>query len=79
MASASHTQNLSAEFRGDRELTQNVQSQLNNLGFDAGVADGLWGRRTESAIDAIFDQYANPDEQKSVQTLLQLLHEVEES
>lgn len=79
MASASHTQDLSAEFRGDRELTQNVQSQLNNLGFDAGEADGLWGRRTEGAIDALFNQYASPDEQKSVQTLLQLLLEVEAS
>ncbi len=79
MASASHTQDLSADFRADRGLTQNVQSQLNNLGFNAGAADGLWGRRTEGAIDAFFNQYANPNEQKSVQTLLALMQEVEES
>ena len=79
MASASHTQDLSADFRADRGLTQNVQSQLNNLGFNAGVADGLWGRRTEGAIDAFFNQYANPGEQNSVQTLLALMQEVEES
>jgi len=79
MASASHTQDLSADFRSDRGLTQNVQSQLNNLGFNAGAADGLWGRRTEGAIDAFFNQYANPGEQNSVQTLLALMQEVEES
>jgi len=79
MASASGAQDLSADFRGNRELTKKVQSQLNNLGFKAGVADGLWGRRTEGAIDAFFSQYTNPDEKKSVQTLLQHLQEVEES
>jgi hypothetical protein len=33
-----------------RELRREVQRRLNLLGFDAGVADGVYGRRTRTAI-----------------------------
>lgn len=36
--------------RGEREITHDVQVLLNDLGFDAGVADGIAGSLTRSAI-----------------------------
>ncbi|MBJ2149783.1 peptidoglycan-binding protein [Paracoccus sp. IB05] len=33
-----------------REQRRQIQSQLTSLGYDAGVADGLWGRKTREAI-----------------------------
>ncbi len=36
----------------EREQTRNVQMALNYFGFDAGVPDGVSGRRTRSAISA---------------------------
>jgi hypothetical protein len=34
-----------------------AQQRLSELGFDPGPADGLWGRRTESAVRAFQDWY----------------------
>lgn len=31
---------------------RSIQQQLNSLGFDPGPADGVWGRRTQSALRA---------------------------
>ncbi|WP_283179569.1 peptidoglycan-binding protein [Gemmobacter sp. 24YEA27] len=33
-----------------RDQRRQIQSQLTSLGYDAGVADGLWGRKTRDAI-----------------------------
>ncbi len=33
-----------------REQRRQIQLQLTALGYDAGIADGLWGRRTRDAI-----------------------------
>lgn len=35
-----------------RDQRRQIQSQLTSLGYDAGVADGLWGRKTREAIRA---------------------------
>lgn len=35
-----------------REQRRQFQSQLTSLGYDAGIADGLWGRKTREAIRA---------------------------
>jgi len=37
------------------ETRRAIQSQLTELGFDAGPADGVFGRKTRQAIDAAFD------------------------
>ena len=34
-----------------------LQTQLNELGFDAGPADGVWGRRTAGAVDAFTERF----------------------
>lgn len=33
-----------------RDQRRQIQAQLTSLGYDAGVADGLWGRKTREAI-----------------------------
>lgn len=35
-----------------RELIRNVQQELSRLGCDVGKADGVWGRKSRSAVDA---------------------------
>ena len=35
-----------------------LQSELNSLNFEAGVADGLMGPKTESAIEAFYERYS---------------------
>lgn len=34
-----------------------LQTQLNELGFDAGPTDGVWGRRTAGAVDAFSERF----------------------
>jgi len=41
-----------AALRLTRTQRTNIQKQLTAIGYDAGVADGLWGSRTRSAIKA---------------------------
>lgn len=39
------------------ENTTFVQGMLNRLGFSVGAADGVWGARTEEAVQAYLDTY----------------------
>jgi peptidoglycan hydrolase-like protein with peptidoglycan-binding domain len=32
------------------EKVSAIQNKLNELGFDAGVADGIWGKNTKNAL-----------------------------
>lgn len=34
----------------DRDLVRSIQTELNRIGCSAGKADGLWGRKSESAV-----------------------------
>ena len=38
--------------RQDRELVRSIQNELNRIGCSAGTADGIWGRKSTSAVDS---------------------------
>lgn len=40
-----------AQVRADRELVQDLQHHLNRVGFNAGLADGVWKPQTQTALD----------------------------
>lgn len=37
----------------DKEIAQQAQAELNRLGCDAGVEDGIWGRNSRSALERL--------------------------
>ncbi|MEM8988964.1 MAG: peptidoglycan-binding protein [Pseudomonadota bacterium] len=41
-------------YRGSREQIREAQRMLNLLGFNAGVEDGLWGRKTRDALRGFY-------------------------
>jgi GH24 family phage-related lysozyme (muramidase) len=41
----------SSSVQADSELVQDIQRNLNRLGFQAGSVDGIWGRQTQVAFD----------------------------
>src|SRR3546814_7396268 len=43
----------------DRDDIRTAQSQLSKLGFDAGPADGIMGRRTRSALAARSEEHTS--------------------
>lgn len=51
---------IEATLKGDRATVLDVQRRLNELGFDAGTPDGLWGGRSDRAATAFRDHWA-PD------------------
>ena len=59
-----------AALRLTRSQRINIQRQLTSLGYDAGVADGLWGSRTRDAIRAW--QRANRNDQTGYVTNAQV-------
>ena len=46
------TQDVERTLGLDRDQSAQVQARLNELGFDVGVADGLFGRNTRSGLSA---------------------------
>ena len=43
--------------KSDRNAVRNLQSRLNDLGFNAGGVDGAFGRRTQSALEAFAERF----------------------
>ncbi len=45
------------DVEANRDAVRAAQTQLNDLGFDAGSPDGLFGRGTQGAIEAFFSRF----------------------
>ncbi len=56
-ASSANSSLFGDDLKNDEAVVLQLQTQLNELGFDAGPADGAWGRRTAGAIDAFVDRF----------------------
>ena len=66
------------DLKDDHTVVLQLQTQLNELGFDAGPTDGAWGRRTAGALDAFYERFppATPFSQASeLIDRLQLVHD----
>lgn len=61
---------IEADLRLTRTQRTEIQRQLTSIGYDAGVADGLWGSRTRGAIKAW--QRANRKDQTGYVTAAQV-------
>jgi hypothetical protein len=57
LANGSNSQEVSPDLIANTSAVLNIQSDLNNMGFDAGPADGIWGARTERAIINFYDYF----------------------
>ena len=53
---------VDADVRSDRAAIEALQHQLNDLGFDAGEPDGVFGRRTQAAIEAFSTRFPGDGE-----------------
>lgn len=66
------------DLKNNHTVVLQLQTQLNELGFDAGPTDGAWGRRTAGALDAFYERFppATPFSQASqLIDRLQLVHD----
>ena len=54
----------------DRRLVRSVQIALNELGLDAGTADGIAGEKTRTAIDSFYEKTGFSPKQKLGQALM---------
>lgn len=41
----------------DQAAILDIQTKLNELGFNAGIADGIWGQRSSNAFNSFIDRY----------------------
>ena len=73
------SQNISSELRRNKALTLEVQKQLNMLEFNAGIEDGLWGRKTSRAVTSFLDQFASANADLTVAQLIESLKSVNDS
>ena len=53
---------IDADVRSDRDAVLNLQRQLNDLGFSAGTPDGLFGGRTQAAIETFSERFPHDSE-----------------
>jgi len=77
-ASSANSSLFGDDLKDDEAVVLQLQTQLNELGFDAGPTDGAWGRRTAGAVDAFTERFtpAAPfSEANEVIDRLQLIHD----
>ncbi|MBE1289023.1 MAG: hypothetical protein GJ679_03340 [Rhodobacteraceae bacterium] len=77
-ASSANSSLFGDDLKNDEAVVLQLQTQLNELGFDAGPTDGAWGRRTAGAVDAFTERFtpAAPfSEANEVIDRLQLIHD----
>ncbi|MBF9054562.1 hypothetical protein LSUCC1028_09985 [Rhodobacterales bacterium LSUCC1028] len=66
------------DLKDSETVVLQLQTQLNELGFDAGPTDGAWGRRTAGAVDAFIERFppATPfSEASDLIYRLQVIHD----
>ena len=56
-ASSANSSLFGDDLKNDEAVVLQLQTKLNELGFDAGPTDGAWGRRTAGAIDAFTERF----------------------
>lgn len=77
-ASSANSSLFGDDLKNDEAVVLQLQTQLNELGFDAGPTDGAWGRRTAGAVDAFIERFppvAPFSEASALIDRLQLIHD----
>ena len=77
-ASSANSSLFGNDLKDDDTVVLQLQTQLNQLGFDAGPTDGAWGRRTAGAVDAFTERFppvAPFSEASELIDRLQLIHD----
>lgn len=77
-ASSANSSLFGDDLKNDEAVVLQLQTQLNELGFDAGPTDGAWGRRTAGAVDAFTERFppvAPFSEASALIDRLQLIHD----
>ena len=77
-ASSANSSLFGDDLKNDEAVVLQLQTKLNELGFDAGPTDGAWGRRTAGAVDAFTERFppvAPFSEASALIDRLQLIHD----
>jgi peptidoglycan hydrolase-like protein with peptidoglycan-binding domain len=57
LTTESNAQEVSSDLIANTLGVKFIQSKLNDMGFDAGPVDGIWGRRTEQAVANFYENF----------------------